>query len=97
MNKVIGTKSHPDSPSFNTKLFSDFARFVLPVWNLLDALTPLIREIHQHDACRHQNLPLTGLRTECQCGRDAASTSPSVKSSALSMCGRAHQRFRNLR
>ena len=65
MNKVIGTKSHPDSFSFNAKLFSYFARFVLPVRNLLDALAPLIREIHQHDVRRHQNLPLIGLRTEC--------------------------------
>src|SRR5215813_13698167 len=57
MNEVIGTKSHPDSPSFNTELFSDFARSVLPVWDFLDALEPLIREIHQRDVCRHQNLP----------------------------------------
>src|SRR5215467_4103957 len=47
MNEVIGTKSHPDSPSFNTELFSDFARSFLPVWDFLDALEPLIREIHR--------------------------------------------------
>src|SRR5262249_44589765 len=44
MNEVIGTKSHPDSPSFNTEFFSDFARSVLPVCDFLDALEPLIRE-----------------------------------------------------
>src|SRR5215472_3437248 len=64
MNKVIGTESHPDSLSFNAKLFSYFARFVLPVWNLLNALAPLIREIHQYDVRRHQNLPMIGLRTD---------------------------------
>jgi|SRR6516162_7766510 len=57
MNKVIGTKSHPDSLSFNAKLFSYFARFLLPVWNLLNAFAPLIREIHQHDVRRHQKSP----------------------------------------
>jgi hypothetical protein len=38
-----GTKSHPDSLSFNAKLFSYLARFVLPVWNLLNALAPLVK------------------------------------------------------
>src|SRR5678815_1115249 len=57
VNKVIGAKGHPDSFSFNAKLFSCLARFVLPVRNLLNALAPFSREIHKHDVCRHQNLP----------------------------------------
>src|SRR6516162_10863123 len=65
MNKVIGAKGHPDSLSLNAKLFRNFARFVLPVRNLLNALAALIREVYQHDVGRHQNLPLIGLRTEC--------------------------------
>src|SRR5215475_12256236 len=52
--EIIRAECHPDGSALHSKLPCRFARFVLPVRNVFEALEPLVGEVHQHDVLRHR-------------------------------------------